>query len=329
MSASRSVPWLLLLVILCSLHPRTAGAQPNYCRDSAVDRDVTAAAHDQLDAGRLEALWSRFGEHASGSDPGCNGRVAFCVGRKLALTDLDRAYALLDKQDLTGARTLLKQAKTRGSPWQVLVALGEVDATLARQSQDAELFREAASSLQFALNEADDTPLCPDFGEQKPEPERLARTRKEAQEIVMLAPSLEVTRTRSGECGGIFLEVSRGIQAEPVPVPITFAYDKSVPTDEGRKAVSALLECLKSNSLREITLSGHTDKAGGDRYNMDLSARRLAEVQSELKAGGFTGIIHLLPKGEREPFKPDDAGQYSQAEIDQMNRRVELRDTRK
>jgi outer membrane protein OmpA-like peptidoglycan-associated protein len=61
---------------------------------------------------------------------------------------------------------------------------------------------------------------------------------------------------------------------------------------------------------------------------MDLSARRLAAVRDFLVKGGFTGTIELEPKGKREPFVVDDPTEHSEAEIDQMNRRVELREVK-
>ncbi len=321
---------LLMLAGVCGLVLLTAGGSAQagtFCRDAAVDRDVGLAAHDKLDVARLSALSQRFDDTAL-PDPGCGDRVAHCVGLKLSLAFVDRAYGLLgqDPPDMEGARTFLQKGKTQGGPWQLLVALGDVEAALARQTNDTTLYRSAASNLQFALNQIVEPPLCSAFGEIRPTGEELARIRRRAQEAVMLSPHFEIARTRGGECGGIFLDTTRGVDVEPVPVPITFEYDKSVLTDEGKKAASALLECLKSKNLTEITLSGHTDLHGGDTYNMDLSAKRLSAVQALLKAGGYAGVVHLVPKGKREPFQPDDPGQHSQAEIDQLNRRVELRE---
>ena len=143
----------------------------------------------------------------------------------------------------------------------------------------------------------------------------------------MLSPRFDLARTKAGDCGGIFLEKVRGIAVEAIPVPITFAYAKADFTAEGQKAAGALLQCLREKNLPAIVLTGHTDAHGSDGYNMDLSAHRLAVVQDYLKAGGYTGALRLIPMGKRDPFQPDDVTQHSPDEIDQMNRRVELRET--
>lgn len=90
-----------------------------------------------------------------------------------------------------------------------------------------------------------------------------------------------------------------------------------------------MLECASQEKFPHIKLTGHTDMKGDDAYNMELSARRLAAVRDYLVHAGYTGQIELVPLGKREPFQLDDPGQHSQAEIDQLNRRVELRESSK
>ena len=84
---------------------------------------------------------------------------------------------------------------------------------------------------------------------------------------------------------------------------------------------------MKERNLLAVTLTGHTDDHGSDAFNMRLAGNRLAAVQAFFKAGGYEGMMRLLPMGKREPFRPDDPSQHTAAELDQMNRRVELRET--
>lgn len=293
------------------------------CRDASLNATLDDAAHDRLEADRLTALLGRLEDPAAG----CDGRAAFCVGQKLALESVDRAYVLLGAPtpDLPAVKTVLENGRTHGSPWQILVALGDVEAALAHEA-DPSLYRQAASALQRALNTINEVPLCGAFGEVRPDPTDIRRIRKRAQEAVLLSPQFDVARTRSGECGGIFLGTVRGIDVEATPVPITFPYGKATFTPEGEQAAEALLQCVKERNLPGITLTGHTDDHGSDAYNMQLAADRLAVVQAFFKAGGYEGTLRLLPKGKREPFQPDDPTQHTAAELDQMNRRVELRD---
>lgn len=318
------------------------GATPafaqSYCGNGALSREIAAAAQARPDAARLASLYRRAND-----DTSCDRRAVSCIGRKAALGRVEEAYARLEapSPDLPGVRTMLRSAKeTLGSPWQLLTLLGDVEATSARQTGDKTLLVDAARDLQLALNaigeETDDKgrplPLrCGDFGEARADvagSANVTRIRKRASEAVMLSAQLVPTPDKAGQCGGILLTTTRGISAESVPVPITFDFKSAALGAEGRKNADDLLKCLNDNKLKEITLTGHTDAVGSDAYNMDLSAKRLATVQAYLKSGGYPGIIHVLPKGMREPFQPDDPSQYSKEQRDQLNRRVELRDTR-
>jgi outer membrane protein OmpA-like peptidoglycan-associated protein len=305
-----------------------SAAQGGFCSDPSVDRAVVAAAHDELDFDGLQRLSSRF-DSSSEPDPGCGKTVAFCVGRKFALRYLERAYDAwgANPPDPARAKALMLEGQKYGAPWQLLDALGQVDGALARETHDAKLYMEAAHALQFALNGIDERPLCEALGERLPDPEDIARIRKRAAEAVMLSPHFDVARTKQGDCGGIFLDRVRGMAVESVPVPITFPKDQAEFTAEGQKAAEALLRCLQEKKFNAVILTGHTDLQGPDQYNMELSARRLVTVAKFLKEGGYSGSMRLIPRGKREPFKPDDPTQHTPEEIDQMNRRVELRET--
>lgn len=112
---------------------------------------------------------------------------------------------------------------------------------------------------------------------------------------------------------------------ETIPVPIQFEYRSSALTPEGRRAAGLLLEYLKLKSLASITLSGHADERGGNRYNMELSRDRLAVIRRLLRDGGFDGRITLLPRGEREPYQGVDRTRLPVEDLMQLDRRVELR----
>lgn len=323
----RLFSWVLLGLVGGLQFSSASAGDIAFCPDPAVNRLVNQAAHDGLDDGQLQGLSRRF-DPTSAAVPQCDSVVPYCIGLKVALTTVDQAYARLAARtpDLDGAHALLSEGRTHGAPWQLLVALGDVEATEAHKAGDPAGYLDAAGVLQAALNAINEPALCTAFGEIRPEPDDIRRIRKRAQEAVMLSPRFEVARTKAGDCGGIFLTKVRGIDVASVPVPITFDYDKASFTAEGQKAAEALLGCVREKGLPALTLSGHTDAHGSDSYNMDLSARRLNAVGDFLKAGGYAGRMHLIPLGKREPFQPDDVTQHSADEVDQMNRRVELRE---
>jgi outer membrane protein OmpA-like peptidoglycan-associated protein len=118
--------------------------------------------------------------------------------------------------------------------------------------------------------------------------------------------------------------------APPVrtPTPIRFVYDKATFTEEGRKSASGLVDYLRTQQLASVTLSGHADERGSDRYNMDLSRRRLDAVMQFLRENGVAGKLVLLPKGKREPYSEIDRRGLPKEHIYQLDRRVELQPAR-
>ena len=109
-----------------------------------------------------------------------------------------------------------------------------------------------------------------------------------------------------------------------IPVPITFIYNEANFTEDGRKAAALLLEYLQLKRYPGVSLTGHADERGSHDFNMDLSRERLDAVAQLLKDGGYKGELELIPKGETEPFAGVVRSQYSQDDLYQFDRRVEL-----
>ncbi len=293
---------------------------------------ILQAVNEARAAGDLDRLASLY---ASATEPTCSGKETFCIGRSVALGFLQRAYTTLNaRSGIAEAENILQRGYGFGTPWQLLVAQGDI-AFDRGASGDKAAYTVAARKYELAINDlseqyeypangAPEKSICGEFGEPaSPSDDQISTLRKKAAEAKLLAPSFEVVATKSGECGGIFLQGTKGFEPVSTPIPVEFEYNSAAFTQKGRDAATGLLQCVKPYS--RIQLSGHTDKVGSDGFNMDLSTRRLAAVKAFLVSGGYPGTIVLEPKGKREPFQVDDPSQHSEAEIDQMNRRVELR----
>lgn len=109
-----------------------------------------------------------------------------------------------------------------------------------------------------------------------------------------------------------------------VPVPVTFVYNEATLTGEGRRAAKLLLEYLQIKRFPRITLTGHADERGSDELNMNLSRDRLETVARFLREGGYNGQLDLVPKGKSEPYTGVVRGDFSQEDLWQLDRRVEL-----
>jgi OOP family OmpA-OmpF porin len=90
---------------------------------------------------------------------------------------------------------------------------------------------------------------------------------------------------------------------------------------ESLPALNLLLATLKDNPKMKVEIAGHTDNAGDDKLNMELSQKRADEVQKFLVSKGIPQS-HILAKGygETTPVasNDDEAGR-------QKNRRTEVR----
>ncbi len=278
-------------------------------------------------AGDLDRL-ARLYASATAPASTCSGQAIYCIGRSTALGYVQQAYARARAgASLEEVAGILRRGREAGAPWQLLVAQGDNDFDRAH-SGNTPAYATAARNYELALNDLAEESSCGEYGEPAaPRKDQIAALHKRMEEAKLLAPSFELVRTKAGECGGAFLQGVKGFEPTSTPVPIEFEYNATAFTAKGRQAAAALLECVQPFS--RIHLTGHTDKIGSDAFNMDLSARRLAAVKGFLVTGGFKGIIELEPKGKREPFVVDDPTQYNEADIDQMNRRVELREVKK
>jgi outer membrane protein OmpA-like peptidoglycan-associated protein len=150
-----------------------------------------------------------------------------------------------------------------------------------------------------------------------------ARIEAAAPDAAITAP---VAARAEGEAASGSVIRQEAAPAETViPLPMQFVYNEAELTDDGRHAVSLLLEYLKLKKLPSITLTGHADERGTPEYNLELSQRRLEAVERDLRAGGYDGHVELLAKGESEPFMGIDRSRLTSEEVMQLDRRVELR----
>jgi outer membrane protein OmpA-like peptidoglycan-associated protein len=89
---------------------------------------------------------------------------------------------------------------------------------------------------------------------------------------------------------------------EIVLQPIYFEFDKSNITQEGAFELDKLVQVMKSNDKLVIFAKSHTDKRGGNNYNLSLSERRAqATVQYVISKGIPAERISGKGFGETEP----------------------------
>lgn len=101
---------------------------------------------------------------------------------------------------------------------------------------------------------------------------------------------------------------------------ITFATAQATLRPQFSAPLSAIAQSLSAYRGSSVTISGHTDSRGGDRYNLVLSAQRVNAVSRFLQRSGLSAArIRAAAMGERQPIA-SNATAAGQAQ----NRRAEL-----
>lgn len=119
-------------------------------------------------------------------------------------------------------------------------------------------------------------------------------------------------------------QVTRGLEVVPtkaVMLDIKFEFDSDQLTGEAQGILKELGLALKDNALasNSFVVEGHTDAAGSEGYNRDLSRRRALAVSSYLQVwhGVETRRLSISCKGESELLDPNDP-------MSGVNRRVHI-----
>lgn len=106
----------------------------------------------------------------------------------------------------------------------------------------------------------------------------------------------------------------------PATYVLYFIEGKDELTAESKSAIVEVHDELMRRPAPEITVTGHTDAIGSDRFNNQLSQQRAKRVNDELiRAGVRPTLITLVARGSREPLYPNAAGK-----AEPRNRRVEI-----
>lgn len=101
---------------------------------------------------------------------------------------------------------------------------------------------------------------------------------------------------------------------------VFFDFDKSNITPEAQKIIEQAAASAKTSNATSIALTGHTDAAGSEKYNMALSLRRANAVKAALvKLGISEKEISVVGKGKSDPLVPTKDGVR-----EPQNRRVQI-----
>jgi OmpA-OmpF porin, OOP family len=107
-----------------------------------------------------------------------------------------------------------------------------------------------------------------------------------------------------------------------------FGYDKASLQAGAKPILDAAAEKIKANpEIKSVTITGHTDRIGSDKYNQKLSERRAKMVADYLTSQGVdAGLLTAVGKGESEPVVQCEGTKATKKLISclQPNRRVTI-----
>lgn len=123
----------------------------------------------------------------------------------------------------------------------------------------------------------------------------------------------DINRCRSAFNTALAQLEARPVAAIPRAVSeehqVYFEFDSAELTPEGRAAVAAAARDLQRARPDQVEIAGHTDRAGTEGYNEQLSAARARTVAEELASQGVPADrIRLQALGESEPVVPTPDG---------------------
>jgi len=85
-----------------------------------------------------------------------------------------------------------------------------------------------------------------------------------------------------------------------------FGFDEDEISPRTQRQLEIVAAILKSDKVKKLTLSGHTDSKGTDDYNKGLSMRRAEVVKQFLiDAGVEAGQVVTIAKGDTQPRRPN------------------------
>jgi outer membrane protein OmpA-like peptidoglycan-associated protein len=102
---------------------------------------------------------------------------------------------------------------------------------------------------------------------------------------------------------------------------IQFDFDKATIKPESHDLLNEIVGVIKKNpQIKRLSIEGHTDSDGTDKYNQSLSERRAESVRAYLVGQGIGGsMLTSLGHGEARPLADN-----SSDEGKEKNRRVEF-----
>ncbi|MEK7990304.1 MAG: OmpA family protein [Thiotrichaceae bacterium] len=155
---------------------------------------------------------------------------------------------------------------------------------------------------------------------------KIREIHRKASYSLMLASEDNISVRSLYNCSTLMRSGVRGTSFDTHLLPVQFGFNRADFTTNGEIAAETIAQCLNQTfrGAKYITLVGHTDETGPRDYNRTLSLKRAKTLKKFLRREGINIELDVEGKGEDEPLYIDSSENYTQSEIDALNRRVEV-----
>ena len=257
-------------------------------------------------------------ERAIDEEPDCSHRA---VEAKKAMLNVYRAQdarmeraKAAPKDRLAQLESAVRKYANKWNAWDIHVKIAELQRKVPGKLDHAKI----SMAYDRALVAIDEMPEA-----QRPPPGEVGR-------LARLVYQFEALSDTPLKLDGKLTRSARQINVDYVPAPLQFEYDKAELTLAGKAQAQILLAQLKARQMPELKLVGHTDPVGSVEHNDELSLRRAAAIKTFLVDNGYpSSRIEIKGRGKRDVARLDieDRESFTEAQIHQMLRRVELKFT--
>ncbi len=114
-------------------------------------------------------------------------------------------------------------------------------------------------------------------------------------------------------------------QTAPLNNEVLFAFNKADLTPHAQATIKRVAHEIQSNNIQNVSVTGYTDRIGGNDYNLNLAKERAMMVKQALIADGVKANISTFAEGEADPVKDcQNSSQNALIACLKPNRRVEI-----
>ncbi len=294
------------IIFLCFIGMPSASIAIDRNCQTQINQAIQTKDFDKKDFDKLESLLSTFQTQAN-----CNIDDLEQLKRMMAQIAATQASHLMEKKgQLLEAERWLRRVPIK--IWATKKIHGDIAAHRRQWPVAAYFYNQA---LDF-ISSTNATP-------QAPSQTVIQKIYQLASEAQILAGNLDTSIDSVGEAQGIMRDNIRDFKPKKRLIPIPFEFAENHLSEKGKEAIQQLAAYLKRYHFSEVTLTVYTDLEPIPTCAC-MSKKRAKNLKASLRKAEVYTKLQIISQGDKEPLQLSNSENYTQAEIEELNQRVEL-----